>query len=109
MTISQLTINNEFAAYQQSHGLDGQKFSFNFKYNGRNDTWYVEVLGDANQVLLGPKPCLTNVIQQTGRIKPYALPIGDIIFLDVADSGLDCTFDNFGSAIGLFYQNVDPA
>ena len=109
MGLFRLPINNEFNNFIQSHGLDGRKFSFKFRYNSRNDTWYVELQGDANNVLLGPKPCLTNVISQTSRLKPYALPIGDILFLDVSNSGLDCTQENFGDAIGLFYANIEPA
>jgi hypothetical protein len=109
MPVYQLPIFNDFNNFQQSQGLDGRRYTFKFRYNARNDTWYVELLNDSNEILLGPKPCLTNVIQQTGRIKPFALPMGDIIFLDVSGSGLDCTLDNFGDAVGLFYSNVEPA
>jgi len=107
MAVSKLPINNDFNDFKQSHTLDGGQYSLRFRYNKRNDTWYMTFLSDINQVLVGPKPCLSNVMQQTGRINPDAIPIGDIIFLDVSGNEVDCTQENFGDSINLFYQSVD--
>ncbi len=109
MALFQIPLNNDFNDFSQVHGLDNKKYTFKFRYNKRNDTWYLQLLNDLNEVLIGAKPCLSNVIQYTGRLNRNALPIGDIIFVDVSVTGLDCTQENFGDAIKLYYQNVDPA
>ena len=108
MAILKVPLNNDFNEFRQTQTLDGVQYSFRFRYNSRNDTWYLTIFSDSNIQLVGPKPCLSNIIHMAGRMNQKAFLLGDIIFLDVSGNEVDCTQENFGSSVTLFYQNVLP-
>jgi hypothetical protein len=106
MAVYKIVIKNRFEHYDISQGMDFEKYTFRFKYNKRNDTWYITVFDINLNILSESIPCLTNVVQMTGRINADTFPIGDLIMFDVSGNGLDCTRDNFGTITQLFYSNI---
>lgn len=105
MAVSILPISNDDESYEQSYGIDSSTLTFQFRYNSRNDTWYMDILDEQNVVRFSGMPCLTNVITMTRRIDYSVFLTGEIIFLDLGVEGTDCTRENFGESITLAYQN----
>jgi len=105
MAIFRLPITNDVESYEQSFGIDSKSFSFEFRYNSRNDTWYMNIFDEQNVIRFSGMPCLTNVINMTWRIDYLVLTTGDIMFLDLSSFEIDCTRSNFGSKVVMFYQN----
>ena len=111
MSLFQIPLTNQVLLYSQIQGLDGTKYNIAFRYNSRNDTWYMTIADTNNNILIRSMPCLTNVIEMTNRLgsEPSVFPIGELIFLDIttdAIADLDCTEENFGQAVQLFYLNA---
>lgn len=108
MAIFQVPVNNATKLYQFVTSLDRTKLSLRIRYNSRNDCWYMTLIDQDNVTILESIPLLSRVIEM---IQPYGiLPdimYGDFIVQDTQDGTKDCTLDNFGDIVQLFYVNAD--
>ena len=102
----QIPIDNNSGFYNQIQSFDGIKYNFSFRYNIRNDTWYLTITDADNNILLAAKPCLTNLVEMSGRFDGGIFPLGELFFLSLP--GFDCSAENFGEGVTMYYQNILP-
>lgn len=108
MALFRVPITNDTELYQFVTSLDRTKLSLQIRYNSRNDCWYMTLIDQDNVTILESIPLLSRVIEM---VQPYGiLPVimyGDFIVQDTQDSEKDCTLENFGGIVQLFYVNAD--
>jgi hypothetical protein len=93
--------------YQVQTTLDQISYNLHFRYNKRNQTWYMDLFNELNEPVLYGLACLTNVINLIGRFVIIDfMQTGDIIVLDINGQGRDPTYDNFGSETGPYYGST---
>lgn len=100
-------IENGPSKYEFSSNLNGLRFYLEFKYNTRNDTWYMTIRDANRQTLLQGISCLTSVEEMTGRFALDEIPTdGEIQVSDSNDTGRDPTKETFGGDISAFYLSL---
>lgn len=93
--------------YQVQVFLDEEKYNLRFRWNRRNETWYMDVFDIENNPILYSQPCLAGGGGMTYRFFITDLmPYGDILTLDINGLGKDPTFEDFGDKTGPFYVSV---
>lgn len=98
---------NTSELYDRVVSLDLTKLIIRTRYNERNDCWYMTLSDENNNRLIDSLPILSNVINMTGMFKTMPLTMsGDFIAFDTQTARLDCTKENFGNIVKLFYINA---
>ena len=89
--------------YDQRVVLDGQEFVRNFTYNQRIDSWYLDILSEAEELLEAGIKLVTDFPLLRKRSNP-ALPPGELVVqrlsLDVSNVTLE-VIENL--RVALFY------
>ncbi len=107
MAITTTPLENaaELGNFQVNAVYDGVTYQLDFKYNDREDAWYVDLSDiDGNSIRGGVKVVsnwpLLRLVQQIPR------PAGEIITIDTRDIPLDPNLDDLGTHVLFGYADV---
>lgn len=97
----------DIANYDQSIELDGTVFILKFRYNSRDEAWYLSVHDVDNVPIrsglkLIPNLALLRQLVTEGR------PIGELIVVDSRAIPLPPSLAELGSKVQLAYIGIDP-
>jgi len=108
MKLFELPIENQGLEYYKFNtNLDGQNYGFRFRYNRRNDTWYVTIYDSNEQVVISDAAVLSYMHSMTARLGVSGfMPFGDLYCSDVNSGKEDPSYNNFGKVVKLFYMSL---
>ena len=109
MALVQFTVRlQSMTATTQTVVLDGQRYRFDFRYNKRDDSWYMSLF-DAND-----DPLVLGIALALGLdlLFPYrykAVPPGPLFVEDLSRTDTECGLDGFDSRCVLLYNTQNEA
>lgn len=93
--------------YEERVRLEGRDYIFSFDYVGREDRIYLNLFDqDENGLLRGVKIVANWPLLARHRFNA-ALPLGELIAVDLEQDGAPPTLDDFGTRVRLFYYASD--
>jgi len=101
------TEKNQTNKYSFQTDLDGAKYTFEFCYNRRTDSFHFSVLGDNFQPVISNIPCLSFIPLMTSKYAITGLfPFGDIYISPETNTDEDPNFLTFSNTIYAFYMSI---
>lgn len=102
MSVREIVIPSQRAFFLERVELDGLVYLLDFKYNQREDAFYLEIQDETGEHLAGPMKLVSN----WSILKPFryvpGLPPGEIIAVD--STGIDTPgFGSLGTTVPLWY------
>ena len=93
--------------YEFSTGFVGDEFVFNVRWNGRAESWFIDILArDRTHIASGLKLVLGTLIG--GRSTDPRFPQGVFQVIDLSGDFRDAGFDDLGTrVIVYFYSNTE--
>ena len=92
--------------YKQQTTLDGQNYTLKFKWNAREEAWYLDILTDAEVAITYGIKIVTDF--PLGRRNPDPLmPPGLLIAIDTSGTETPPAIDDFGTRVQLIYIEED--
>lgn len=86
--------------------LDGTFFRFQFRWNPRDNSWYLDIGGDDGlAVVRNIRMVIAGGI--TDPYKALAIPQGDMSVVDTTETGVEAERIEFGDRIQLRYTEVE--
>ena len=100
--IVQIPTSQHLAYYTQKTSLDGQTYTLEFRWNAREESWYLNILTDTEEtVAMGIKLVVDwSLIRRVTDVKA---PPGVLMAVDTTGSGVDPAFDELGTRVVLLY------
>jgi len=91
--------------YRFATVLDSQTFIFDVRWNGRNNSWYFDLLNEDEE------PIRNNVRVVLGallsiRATAEDSPLGIMQALDSSQSGAEAGFDDLGDRVEVYYYEL---
>ena len=110
MSLKKIPIFSDPKNYQINVAINGVNLNIRFRYNDRNDTWYMSIYDRNNTLLLSGIPTLSNVISMTDVYQVLSNDlIGDFLFFDKTGKAQDVTSEDLGNQIELYFiDNLPP-
>lgn len=102
MATLQVPVRVDLLEYRQQVRLDGELFTFLFKFNSREGFWYYDLF-DAAEV---PIKHGIKVVTDFPELRTIALasrPDGELLAVDPTGNGVEPDDENFGTAVPLVY------
>lgn len=85
--------------------LDGEVFTFLFKFNTRADAWYFDLLqADGTPIRQSIK--VTTGFPWLRQIATTPRPAGDLITLDTTQQDQEANFDTLGTLVQFLYEEA---
>lgn len=102
MSTFSIPVSETTDAFIQQVDLDGVVYDLGFRWNPRDDHWFLDVGIDGVVSIAGIKLInTTDLLGQFGRIED--LPAGTLQIVDLDDLDRDPNADNFGDRVQLRY------
>lgn len=98
----QIFTSNTIPYYTQKVTLDGQTFTLEFKWNIREEFWYMNLLNDDNVAIVSGIKIVTNW-PLLRRVTNEERPLGDFFAYDITDVGTEAGFEELGERVLLLY------
>jgi len=106
MAIVQIPTSQSLPFYSQKTLLDGQTYTLQFKWNDREEAWYLDLLTDLEEpISMGIKIVTDWPLNR--RITDPAAPPGVISAIDTTGAGTNPGFEDLGNKIILVYIDED--
>lgn len=108
MKVVRIPSRGDLANYNELLSLDGKIFSFRFRYNDRDSSWYVSVYDVAGEAIRTGVKLIPNfpiVGQLVSNLWPSS---GQLAVLDARKIPLPPTLAELGSVSNLFYGGDNP-
>ena len=100
--IVQIPTSQTLASYVQKTSLDGQTYTLEFRWNAREEFWYMNLLtADEDPIAMGIK--LVSDWSLLRRVTDPRKPPGALMAIDTTTSGVDAGFDELGTRVMLLY------
>ncbi len=91
--------------YRVNSVISDVEYIFDVRWNARDEAWYVDLLDiDEDPIRLGMKIVLGTLIGRRTTDPRY--PPGAFVASDLANSGVDAGFDDFGVRVVVFFYTV---
>lgn len=101
MTIYRVPTTNKTSSFTQVTALEGRDYDLTFRWNQREDRWYLDISSNGQALLKGLKLIADWPLfrAQTSEL----LPPGELIAFDQTGKGRDPGLRDLGSRVELFY------
>jgi hypothetical protein len=97
---------SELGNFSLSVSLDGEDYQFDFKYNGREDAWYFDLLDVAgNQLRSGVK--VVSNFPLLWRYRDATRPDGEVLAIDTRSAPEDPLLADLGTLINMAYEQAE--
>lgn len=103
MSVRQLVIPEGKAFFLHRQELDGANYLLDYKYNQRADCFYLELLDEVGEHLLGPIKIVSNYPLLGLRRYVNGLPPGDLFAIDTQQKITVPGMGVFGKGVGFYY------
>lgn len=101
-----IRISGKTSKFQQVVPLDGEQFTFRFRWNARTERWFLTIRDASGTDLVTGRKLVANV--------PFAvhetvagMPPGDIWVLDTTGAGTDPGLRDLGDRVIMMYVDED--
>jgi hypothetical protein len=92
-------------AFVEAIELNGTVYTFPFRWNARDDHWFIDIVLNGETLLSGLKlVTISDLLQSSRRIA--SLPPGRLFVVDLDDLGRDPDADLFGERIVMRYEEA---
>ena len=98
-----IPVRNDIFHYSQQVELEGELYTLTFSYNGRTDSWCLDV-GEERDVLQGVR--LTGGIDVLKQHHHLDVPPGELVCVDLDGLGREPTRLLFGDRVVLQYTEA---
>jgi hypothetical protein len=106
MSTRLIRVTGRTGKFQQAVPLEGETYTFLFRWNDRVSRWFLTIRDDAGADLITGKKMVADVpFHQHGTVE--GLPPGEIWVLDLTDSGIDPGLRDLGDRVRLMYVDED--
>lgn len=99
---------SDLPAYKFSMDLDGTIYVLDFGFNARTNLWYMSIIDQSDNLIIGDIPILVN-IPLTDQYVKKGLPPGRFIAIDETGKKQNPGIKDLGTTVKLFYQEVSDA
>ena len=103
MAILKIPIDSVQPDHKFQMELEGVIYTFRFKLNYRENRWTMDISDELGVLIVGGVAIVTN-FPLLKQYKNRALPPGNMICLDLSDSGAEPIGDVFGNTHLLIYE-----
>ena len=108
MATLQIPVRVDPLNYTMKVEMDGGFYDLGFRFNARDDHWYMDVSFDEALVVSGIK--VVHSSDLLGQFAEFAVdgrtPPGQLIILDITNAGRDPSKTNFGNEIVMLYTEA---
>ena len=105
MAILKIFTRVDLLEYREQVRLDGVLFTLLFKFNGREGSWYVDVLDSTEApIRLGVK--LVTGIPLLRLVATEGRPAGDLFAVDPTGADQEPTLETLGTTVPLLYAEA---
>lgn len=102
MSVIVIPTRTDLTHYEFSQVLDGVSYVLEFRWNIREESWYLDIrLDDGTRVASGVK-IVTDWALLRG-VRSASRPLGEFVAFDTSGNRQDPKIDNLGSVVKLFY------
>jgi len=105
MAAVEIPINSDSGNYSFQTEIDGADYILRFRYNGRTESWYMDISDPSNTPLvMGIK-----IVVGTGLLESFkrlSIPQGTFYAVNLESIFADPTRYNFGTEVRLVYIEV---
>ena len=91
-----------YPRYDVRVDLDGVEFVLEFQYLERSDRWLMHLYTSAGEPIKLGMSCLLSVRLLAGCTHE-GRPVGELVFMDSAQSGVEAGLADFGTRVNLLY------
>jgi len=106
MAMVQLPVTSDRANYEFKTTLDGEKYSFAFRFNNRAGRWIMDIKTAMGAVIVAGIPLLAGVDFLAQFPAAEGLPPGSIFLLNLSDENESPGRDDLGANVLLMYQEA---
>lgn len=98
----QLPMTSAFPSYRFGTSLNGEQYTIDVRWNGRDEAWYMDVLTEeGTPIRRGIKLVLGALLG--GRCIDPGFPDGVLIAADLARLGRDATVEDLGERVAVYF------
>ena len=109
MAVLQIDTSTQLELYTQQTQLDGELYTLTFRYNRRNESWYLDIADPDGNMLVSGRRCIVES-RLTGQFKhKEALPPGELTVFDTTLRQAPPTLSDFGTRALLLYFDQTEA
>ena len=106
MALIEIPIETDGQDFEFNTTLNNQLFWFQFKYNVRQDRWVFHLL-DADKVPIRQGVPVVTGYPVLNRVQDVRAPLGQLMFIDAAKTGLPPSYDELGQRVKMVYQEAE--
>lgn len=86
--------------------LDGVNFGFAFRWNARDESWWISFSNGLGEPLVSSLKAVVDV-PLLNRFRDYRLPQGTLMLLDTTGTGVSPGRDELGTRVQLVYVDAE--
>lgn len=109
MALFEIPIPQGVAFFTKRVPLDGTDYLFEFKYNQREDSFYLKILSGDGTHILGPFKIISNYPMFAFHRYAVGLPAGDLWAIAFKNEQASPGMNRLGSDISLVYDDLQEA
>lgn len=102
MSVFALPVRNDAPHFDFFTNLDGERYGFEFKWNEREERWYMSVLDSSGTDLLSGRKVVVG-LSLIGRFSSSALPPGRIMAVDTQGTDTAPGLNDLGQRVQVLY------
>lgn len=102
MAVIELPLDNQHPSFSFSTELDGSTYNFQFRWNGRIQSWIFDIFDGSNDPIQTGNPLIVE-FELLKQNKSQSRPPGNFIASNTSQVGVDATRFNIGSDVKLYY------
>jgi hypothetical protein len=106
MAIVQLPVTSDRANYEFKTTLDGEKYTFAFRFNNRAGRWFMAIKTAAGAVIVAGIPLLTGVDFLAQFPTKTDFPQGRLFLVNLTDENASPGRDDLGVNTLLMYEEA---
>jgi hypothetical protein len=105
MAVIEIPITADGSAFEFSAALNNQLFWFKFNFNARLKRWIFSLL-DADKEPIRQGIAVVTGYPVLNRVQNVRKPLGQIVFVDTANTSLPPDFNELGTRVKMVYNEV---
>lgn len=103
MTVLEVDTSQRLEVYDQQVELDGQVYTLTFRFNRRNNSWYMDIADEDNVHIASGRRCVVNSVLN-GQFRYLSTnPPGALTVFDTTGRQAPPELNDFGSRVLLLY------
>lgn len=106
MALIEIPIVADGSAFEFSFALNNQLFWFKFAFNARQKRWLFSLL-DADRQPIRQGIAVVTGYPVLNRVQDVRKPLGQLIFIDTANTALPPSFNELGTRVRMVYKESE--